>query len=77
MKRFVSISLSVFIFLCMLVATERQAYGYVDPGSGMIALQSIASVAAAFGYFMRSRIRSLFRANDITKTQPNDVKESN
>ena len=60
MKRLVSISLGAFIFICMLVATERQAYGYVDPGSGMLALQSIASVAAACGYFLRRRIRSLF-----------------
>ncbi len=67
MKRLVSISLSVFIFLCMLVATERQAYGYVDPGSGLIALQGLASAAAAFGYFMRRRIGLLFRGNEITK----------
>ncbi len=32
---------------------------YVDPGSGLLALQSIASIAAACGYFFRRRIRSL------------------
>jgi hypothetical protein len=60
MKRFVSISLAVFICFCMLVATERPAYAYVDPGSGLLALQGLASAAAAFGYFMRRRIVSLF-----------------
>jgi len=68
MKRLLSVSLAVFICLCMLVATERQAYAYVDPGSGLLALQSIASVAAAFGYFMRRRIRSLFARPEETKT---------
>ena len=78
MKRLVSLSLSVFIFLCMLVATERQAYAYVDPGSGLIALQGLASAAAAFGYFMRRRIRLLFSSNDMTKSQSAAVgKESN
>jgi len=67
MKRIVSASLAVFIFFCMLIATERQAFGYVDPGSGLLALQSLASVAAAFGYFMRRRIRGLFDRTDGTK----------
>jgi hypothetical protein len=60
MKRLMSVSLAVFTFLCLLVATERQAMAYVDPGSGMLALQSLASVLAAAGYFMRRRILALF-----------------
>jgi hypothetical protein len=50
----------VFCCICLVVATERRAYAYVDPGSGLLALQSIASVAAAVGYFMRRRIAGLF-----------------
>ena len=64
MQRFVSISLLLFITVCVLVATERQALAYVDPGSGLLALQSIASVAAACGYFFRRRIKSLFGKKD-------------
>lgn len=60
MKRVISLSLAVFTCLCLMVATERQALAYVDPGSGMLALQSLASIAAAAGYFMRKRIRALF-----------------
>jgi len=60
MKRFASISLAVFIFFCMLVATERQAYAYVDPGSGLLALQGLASGLAATAYFLRRRILMLF-----------------
>jgi hypothetical protein len=60
MKRFLSFSLAVFCCLCALVATEHRAYAYVDPGSGLLAIQSIASVAAAAGYFMRRKIAALF-----------------
>jgi hypothetical protein len=60
MKRLISFSLAVFTCLCLLIATERQALAYVDPGSGMVALQSLASILAAAGYFMRRRIAALF-----------------
>ncbi len=58
MKRLASISFGILITLCMIVASERRAWGYVDPGSGLIALQTIASVMAAWAYMVRRRIRS-------------------
>lgn len=60
MKRFISISLTVIITLCMIVGSERRAWGYVDPGSGLIALQTVASVGAAYAYYIRRRIRAFF-----------------
>jgi hypothetical protein len=60
MKRLISLSLAVLITLCMIVASERRAWGYVDPGSGLIALQTIASVLAAWAYMVRRRIRAFF-----------------
>ena len=33
---------------------------YVDPGSGLLALQSFASAIAAVGFFLRRRIMGLF-----------------
>lgn len=65
MKKISSIVLAMFIGFCLLVATDRKAYGYVDPGTGMIALQSVASMAAAAGYFMRRRIKALFSGKDV------------
>jgi hypothetical protein len=44
----------------MMLATERRAMAYVDPGSGLLALQSIGSMLAATGFFMRRRIMGLF-----------------
>ena len=60
MQRLISFSLTAFIAFCMIVASERRAWGYVDPGSGLIALQTIASVAAAYAYMVRRRIRAFF-----------------
>jgi len=60
MKRLISFSLGIFITLCMIVGSERRAWGYVDPGSGLIALQGIASVAAAYAYFVRRKIVTFF-----------------
>lgn len=64
MKRFTSISLGMLIAFCLLVGTDRRAWGYVDPGSGLIALQTAASVVAAYLYYIRRRILSLFRRKD-------------
>jgi hypothetical protein len=70
MKRFASLSLAVLTILCLVVATERRAWGYIDPGTGLVALQSIASVAAACSYFFRRRILSVFKfGKDKTSSQ--------
>ena len=60
MKRLISFSLSVFCCICLLVATDRHAYAYVDPGSGLLAVQSFAAVMGAIGYALRRRIAALF-----------------
>ncbi|HEY5382566.1 MAG TPA: hypothetical protein VIJ65_09940 [Acidobacteriaceae bacterium] len=61
MKRLVSFPLACFGCVCLLVATERRAMAlYVDPGTGLFALQSAASVLAAAAFFMRRKIRALF-----------------
>jgi hypothetical protein len=60
MMRLASVALSVLICFSLVIATARPAFGYVDPGSGLLALQSAASVVAASAYFLRRRIRALF-----------------
>jgi hypothetical protein len=60
MKRLISVSLTVFSCLCLLLATERRAMAYVDPGSGLLALQSVGSLLAAAGFFLRRRIMGVF-----------------
>jgi hypothetical protein len=60
MKRLISVSLTVFFCFCLMLATERRAMAYVDPGSGLLALQSIGSMLAAAAFFLRRRIMGLF-----------------
>jgi hypothetical protein len=60
MKKFLSVSLAIFACFCLALGTERRAMAYVDPGSGLLILQSIGSALAAGAYFMRRRIAALF-----------------
>ena len=70
MKRFGSTSLAVLATICLFSAMEPRAWGYsgyVDPGTGLLALQAIMSVAAASAYYLRRRIRALFGSNKDEK----------
>jgi hypothetical protein len=69
MQRLASVALSVFFCFSLIVATAQQAHAYVDPGAGLLALQSAASVAAAGAYFLRRRIRSLFTRSAVQDDQ--------
>jgi hypothetical protein len=60
MKKFLFFSLGIVSLLALSVATERRALAYVDPGSGLLVLQSIGSAVAAAAYFMRRRIMMFF-----------------
>ena len=61
MKRLLSFALGFVVCVCVLIATEQRAMAmYVDPGSGLLALQSAASVMAAAAFFLRRKIRNLF-----------------
>ncbi|MES2393361.1 MAG: hypothetical protein V4555_17085 [Acidobacteriota bacterium] len=73
MKRFISFTLAAFIGFCMLIATDRRAYGYVDPGTGWLALQSFGSMLAASAYFLRRRILAMFSRKPAVKKTPERV----
>lgn len=61
MKRLLSFALGCMLCVCVLIATEQRAMAmYVDPGSGLLALQSAASVMAAAVFFLRRKIRAVF-----------------
>jgi hypothetical protein len=60
MKRMISLSLSLATCLGLLLATERRAMAYINPGDGMLFVQSLGAAFAASAYFLRSRILSLF-----------------
>lgn len=47
--------------LVLLAALSKPAYGYVDPGSGLLAVQVGGSMLAGGLFILRSKIRRLFR----------------
>jgi hypothetical protein len=63
MKKVLSVCLAILACCCLALGTERRALAYVDPGSGLLILQSVGSAAAAALYFMRRRISALFGGN--------------
>lgn len=63
MKRFVSFCLAALAVTLLLLPAQGKAFGftgYVDPGTGLLMLQYIASAFAAALFFMRRRIAALF-----------------
>jgi hypothetical protein len=60
MKRILPLSLSVITCVGLLLATERRAMAYIDPGQGLLFVQSIGAAMAAAAYFLRRRILALF-----------------
>ena len=66
MKRFASLLLGMLLLVSLLIASERRAWGYVDPGSGLLALQGAASFVATVAYYFRRRIRALFSGKSVS-----------
>jgi hypothetical protein len=51
--------LGVLQIAAMLVAFERPAQAYVDPGSGFVFLQVAGSMCAGALYYLRHRLRRM------------------
>lgn len=60
----------VLIFLGAVLAFERPAYGYADPGTGLLAVQAAGSALVATGWYLRRKIYSLFRSDEASGTKP-------
>jgi len=54
-------SLTVIQMLAVLCALAQPAYAYVDPGSGILALQIISTTFAGMMFLLRRRLRGFFR----------------
>lgn len=67
---------SILPLILMLVGAvlicERQAYGYTDPGTGLLAIQAVGSAMVAAGWYLRRKIYALFHRGE---TKPPEVKE--
>jgi hypothetical protein len=60
----------VLILVGALLAFERPAYAYADPGTGLLAVQAAGSALVATGWYLRRKIYSLFRSGDAPKSEP-------
>lgn len=54
----------------LLVAFERPAQAYVDPGSGFVFLQVAGSMVAGAIFYLRHRVRRLFSSLRKSPTTP-------
>jgi hypothetical protein len=62
----------VVVTLAMLftlgLSLERRAYGYVDPGSGLLILQGLGAVLTGVLFTLRQRIKALFTRSKPAET---------
>ncbi len=62
---------TMFCLLALCVATERRAYAYIDPGSGLLILQNVGAAVTGVLFFFRRRIKAFF-----VRTKPEEDKSS-
>lgn len=60
-RRTLLVALASIELLVLLAVFTKPAYGYVDPGSGLLAFQVGGSMLAGGLFILRSKIRKLFR----------------
>jgi hypothetical protein len=60
----------VLILLGAVMLSERPAYGYTDPGTGLLALQAAGSALVATGWYLRRKLHALFHSKEQTEHNP-------
>lgn len=60
-RRSALVALASVELVVLLAAFAKPAYGYVDPGSGLLAMQVGGSMLAGGLFILRSKLRRLFR----------------
>ena len=56
----VTVSLMGLQIMAVLCALTKPAYGYVDPGSGLLAFQMLSTTFAGAVFMVRKRLRFFF-----------------
>ena len=64
-------AVNVLLFLSIAVALERTARAYVDPGSGLLVLQSVGALVSGALFYFRGKLRRLlFRHKPVPPGAP-------
>jgi hypothetical protein len=71
--RIVLVLLAVAQVAALAVAFQRPAYGYADPGSGLLFLQVAGSMLAGALFIVRSKLRRLFRLGKDRVEEPEET----
>lgn len=61
MRFAVRVAFAVFLFSALTLSLEQAAYAYVDPGSGLLLMQTIGSMFACAAIYFRRNILGLFQ----------------
>jgi hypothetical protein len=59
------------LIIALSFSFERTAYAYVDPGSSLLAFQSISAVVTGSLFYFRNRLKSLFRRSNSESGKQN------
>jgi len=71
--RYFLVLLGALQIAAVLVAFERPAQAYVDPGSGFVFLQVAGSMCAGALYYLRHRLRRMFYSLRRSSPIPSSV----
>lgn len=52
-------ALTLLFAFCLFAALEPRAYAYVDPGSGLLAYQTVSALVAGALFHFRRRLRRM------------------
>jgi hypothetical protein len=56
-------AVSALFFLSLAIAFEPQAHAYVDPGSGLLVLQSLGAIFSGGLFYFRKKLARLLSRN--------------
>jgi hypothetical protein len=70
LRRSLLLAFGAVELLVLLTALARPAYGYIDPGSGLLAIQVGGSMLAGALFMVRSKIRKLLRLSPRFEDSP-------
>ena len=59
LRKSLLVAVGAIELLLLLTALARPAYGYVDPGSGLLAIQVGGSMLAGALFMLRAKVRKL------------------
>lgn len=65
MRRIILSTLFVLQLFALMIAFERPAHAYVDPGSGLLVFQIMGSMFTGAIFIFRSKVRKLFHRDAV------------